>query len=362
MMHFITRVEAARERFHNGLTNVIPFQLERVNQVCPGIIRGNFDCVTGNSSSGKTTLAKKLYVFDAISYAIEHKLNYHCIYFALEESEHQFETTLMSYLLLNKYQERKNIYDFDHIGRSLSDSELDKVRSLASTFDEYKSYITVIDNIYNTFGLYKEVRELARSRGTFYLGSVKLTSEDLINKSKWNAYQPHDPEEFIQIVTDHISEMHYETGENNLADAMMNWSKKQRHNISKAFHYNCMNIQQQAADTEDLGHFKERKLKPALQGLGDNKRIGRLYLNLFGIFAPSRHDLSEYSGYKTSQFFRVFNVIKHRYGGVGVEWALFFDGKTGNIKTMPKISDINNLEKAYNLMSQLNEQDFGSKL
>ena len=343
-----------RQRFLSGKFNCIPFTLDRFSNYAPGIIRGNFDCVTANSSVGKTTLAKYLYVFSAIEFAIKQKLNLKIIYFALEESEQQFDYSLLSYIVKKQLDLRYNIVEFEAFNAAISEIDIAKIDNLKSIFEEYKSYITVVDNVYNSYGLYKYVRDFARSRGTFYMDGVKLTTDNLVMNDPWKGYEADDPEEFVIVITDHISECHPSKDDPTLFDAIASWTKYQRHYICKRFNYNCCAVQQQAAAQESLDNFKLNKLKPSLSGLADNKLTGRSYMNIYGLFAPDRHDIEHYQDYPTTPYFRTITVIKQRYGHVGAELPVFFDGKTGYIRTMPKLENTSEVQQVYNYIRTLN--------
>jgi len=273
----LDNIRENRQRFLSGQFNCIPFKLDRLSLYAPGIIRGNFDCITANVSVGKTTIAKFLYVFSAIEFAIEQKLNLKIIYFALEESETQFDYSLMAYLAQKEYGMRYNIVEFEAFNQAIPEKDMVKLENLQSKFDEYKSYIRLIDNVYNSYGLYKNVRDFARERGDFYMNETKLQTSTLVKNESWNKYVPHDPEEFVIIISDHVSELHFDREEKELKAAIANWTKYQRHYICKRFNYNCCAVHQQAAAQESLDHFKLNKIKPSLQGLADHKLAGRSY-------------------------------------------------------------------------------------
>lgn len=346
-------IKENRERFLSGKFNCIPFNLDRFSAYAPGIIRGNFDCFTASSSIGKTTVAKFLYVFSAIDFAIEHKLDLNIIYFALEESEQQFDYSLLSYLAKKKLGIRYNIVEFEAFNSAIPEPDMQKLEGITELFKTYKSYIKVVDNVYNSYGLYVTVRDFARERGTFYMNETLLTTDNLIKNESWNRYVPNNPEEFVIVLTDHVSEMHTSKDDATLFDAIASWTKYQRHYICKRFNYNCCAIQQQMASQESLDNFKLNKLVPSLQGLADNKLTGRSYLNVYGVFAPDRHDIKSYLDYDTSPYFRTVHVIKQRYGHVGAKLPIFFDGKTGYMRTMPKVTDVAEVQKVYKYIETL---------
>lgn len=341
-----------RDKVLSGGVTCIPFiDFERFSEYAPGVIKGNLDCVTGNTSAGKTTLAKKMYVWGPVEFAIKHKLDLKILYFALEESENQFDYTLLSYLIYRRFKIRVNIVDFESYKKPFEHA--DKIQAVQEEFKLWKSYIEVISNTYNTFGIYKYVRNFARERGTFYMDNVPLSNESLVKGDMWSSYIPNNPEEHIIVVCDHVGELHFDDKEGTLTNAIENWTKYALHYAAKVFNYTVLSIHQQAGETEDLDHIKSKRMKPSLQGLGDNKKVGRSYLNCYGIFIPARYDLQDYGGYNLNElgaYFRPVNILKQRYGIVGKEIPTYFDGCTGIIKSMPKLEDRVTMQKVYKLI------------
>jgi hypothetical protein len=346
-----------RQDIEKGIYKNIPFNIDRFCDYTTGVLRGDFSCITANSGVGKTQLTKFLYVFSAIEFAIENKLNLKIVYFALEESETQFDYSLISYLLRKEKKVRKSILDFESIKNPIDLQTLEHIKQLQELFNLYKSYIILVDDVYNTTGLYKKVRDLARERGNFYLDNVKLTNQQLITNQKWDLYKPNDPEEFIIIITDHVSELHKEQGEADLHESIQNWTRKQRHYICKRFNYHCVAVHQQMGAQESLENFKLNKLFPTKNGLADNKLAGRSYLNIYGITDLYQHDIQNYEGYPLNEYVRILNIIKQRYGISTKKIAIFFDGKTNYIKAMPDSRNIAEMKKFYNHIDEIKKSN-----
>lgn len=335
----IEKIRQNKEDKHSGKVKHIPCTIDRFNQFFHGIVKADYLCFTGGSSSGKTTLMKKVTVFDAIEYAILTGLNLKIKYFGLEESEEQFDYSLLSYLLRKRYSLRYNIIDFNYINDGILPEHEQYIEEIQEEFELWKSYIIYYDHIYNPYGIYKTIRDFAQSRGQFFFKGNPVENEE-----SWDSYVPDDPEEFIIVIVDHVSLLLPEQKHNNkLDEAMKDMSFYLRNYVSKKFGYTSVAVQQQMGEQEDLEHIKNGRWMPTLQGFGDNKRLGRDYLTVIGIGNPNRYNVKTYDKYINLEdyngFLRFISILKQRYGVVDKVMGVFFDGKCGYIKAAPKPDD-----------------------
>lgn len=356
----LEKIRQNREEFLSGKFKCIPFQLDRLRDYVPGIIRKHFSSCTANSSVGKTTLTKKLYVYDAIDFAIQNNINLHILYFGLEESEDQFDFSMYGYLTHLYTGMRYNIIDFESFSKPFDENAMSLIeqKGIDHIFQEWKSHITFYETVYNSFGIWREIKKFACTRGTFYMNGVPLTTDQVINqKAQWSTYTPYDPEEFVIVIVDHISLLLTQKDETSLMDSMKNLAFYLRQYACKALNYHCHSVHQQDASQESVENKKQNYMAPKLQGLGDNKKLGRDYLDVYGLFNPIRYGMTTYEGYdliRMGPYFRVINIIKQRYGIVGKEIPLFFDGKTGYIRSLPLPQELDKMEKVYQLIKTLN--------
>lgn len=347
----LDKIRKNRELFLSGKLRCIPFRnAPRLTAYFPGIIKGMLDCISSSTSVGKTTIAKQLYVINAIDFAIENGIDLKILYFALEESEEQFDYTIYSALAYRETELRLNIREFESFTTAISEETISTLENsrMEALFQQYKSYITVDDKTYNSTGIYKAIREFAGSRGTFFMDGQPAT-----DPKHWNSYEPNNPDEFIIVIVDHLGELNPEEKEVDVKGAIENMTRYLRHYVTKRFNYNCLAIHQQMAAKEDLEHKKENYTRVSAQGLGESKTVGRRYMNILGINDPSRYGYTVYpneNGYQVnllSGYFRTINIVKQRYGPVNKEVGIFFDGKTGYIKELPLPSDLQNMMRVY---------------
>lgn len=350
----INTIRKNREDFVNNIISHIPCTIERFNTVFHGVRKGDYLCFTGSTSSGKTTLTKKIVVFDSIEYAIKTNLDLKILYFGLEESKEEFEYSLLSYLLNKRFNLRYNILDFEYVTGKLKDEDLEKIESLSEEIELWKSYIKYYDSIYHPYSIYSEIKSFAETRGEF----VTLNP----NHSNWDAYVPNNKNEFIIVVVDHLSLVVTEKKHNNQLDlAMQDMSFYLRQYVSKKFNYTCVSVHQQMANTEDLEHIKEKYWMPTLNGLADNKRVGRDYLTVIGIGNPKRYGINSFGTYNQISeydgFLRFLVVRKQRYGSVDDYMPVYFDGKCNHIRHAP--NDFEGIKKMKEYIAHIKSIEHG---
>lgn len=260
----LDKVLQNREDKRQGIVKAIPSSLDRFNTLWAGIMKEDYIAITGTTNSGKTTLMKHIAVIEPIEYAIKKNLDLKILYFGLEESEDQFNYTILSYLINKRFGKRYNIIDFLSIKNELPDYVIDMIRAVQDEFDMFKSYIIYHDETLNPYGIYHTIREFAKLRGEF----IKDKPED----EHWSHYRPNNPNEFIIVIVDHISLLQPETKHNNkLDEAMRDLSVYLRQYVSKKFKYAVIAVHQQMSESEDLEHIKSKRWMPTLQGFGKLK-------------------------------------------------------------------------------------------
>lgn len=356
----IDKIVTNRQDYLNGKLKCIPFNLERLNKIVPGIIKGSLDCITANTSVGKTQITKKLYVYDAIKFAIENNIDLKILYFGLEESEEEFDYALLSYLVFTNLRIRSNITDFNSFIEAYPEEYIEKIQNsnVPDLFKQYKSYVIFYESVYNSWGIYLTIRNFAKTRGKFYQNDTLLTEESFANSTNpaYTKYVPNNPDEFVICIIDHVSELVLQKDEAKLKDAIDNLVRHMRLYVTKLIKYNVLCVHQQDSSQESVENKKENYMKPKAQGLGDSKTAGRAYVNIYGLFDPKRYGMATYKSYDLNRLnnnFRVLNIIKQRYGTVGEEVPLLFDGKVTHIKTLPKADDYKNLETVYSYINSL---------
>ena len=107
--------------------------------------------------------------------------------------------------------------------------------------------------------------------------------------------------------------------------------------------YIVINVHQQAQATEGVMNKKADKLQPSVDGLGENKTLGRDYDLLLGLFSPHRHEISTYEGYTINEHgkglkdrYRELSIIANRRGPA-VSTDLIMLAEVSAFKELPAI-------------------------
>ncbi len=333
----------------------------RLGDYLPEFPKGTMTMITANSGVGKSQLYRRLMIWN---FYIHYKkfpdsgFKPKWLVFLLEESKEEFIDALVSSLLFVKFGISCDPMHLNSMHKNaLSLDILTKIEEVEPILEELLTHIIVEDSIYHPYGIYFACRHYSKEWGEhFYtrliasetpeyitIGQYELLDKTAKEQWKYSHYLPNDPDEHVFLLVDHLALLQPEKG-GTLRDAMGNWSFNYcRKNISKHWKWTICNIVQQASLSEQQQFdFKGKsiisKIKPSLEGLGDNKAIQRDYHVIFGLFAPDRYGLDEYAGYDITTLedrFRTFLILKNRIGKGNLELPMYFNGAASYFAELP---------------------------
>lgn len=221
-------------------------------------------------------------------------------------------------------------------------------------FSKIEEIVEFIDDIRNPTGIYKFVREYARSNGTQYTKTVDFVNNktgEVTQREIDDYYVPNDPDEYVMVLIDHIGLISTETVDGkklNLHESIVKLSSHYLITLRNKYNYIPVVIQQQASAQESVENMKHNRLKPTLDGLGDCKLTQRDANVILGLFSPFRHEIKTYQGYDITFFrdnIRFLEILGGREGGGGTVCPLFFDGAVNYFKELPLPNDAPKLTK-----------------
>lgn len=334
-----------------GTKKNMPFSgLSKLLKYVPGIIPGIMYKITSGSGAGKTQFAKFAFVYQPILFAIKYNINYHVIYFAMEESKEEFIDGMFLHILKRSYGVDVDRFSLSGMGGvMLTASELAFVEKAKYQVKLMMTYITIFDDSYKPTKMFEDCKRIALSNGTF---TPNALGHDL--------YEPNDPSQIMVVISDHISlvEPEYDEESKKFLDrpkAMAKWHTDYlRKVITKQWKWVGVNIQQQSLDSEsqvftNKGETVINKLLPTMDGLANNREVARDDYVILGLFAPERFKIDNYLGYNicdpakhSSNFydnFRSISLIKNRFGTPNKTLPLYFDGSYNYFEELPAPSD-----------------------
>jgi hypothetical protein len=377
----VKKLKENKENLESGKPNCIPFEwFPKLRKVLPGIIKGTNWLITASSGVGKTQFTKHTFVYKPIKWVKDNPLSgisIKILYFALEESKHEFMLSMICNRLYDKYQIQIDTLELQSMYEtSISDDLLAKVEECEEYFSDLEKYVDIIDSISNPTGIYKYVRQYSIENGTHFYYNFKTDKEkknckpyddavkekDFHDSWGYSHYVPNNPDEYVEVIIDHFSLLQPEAGADTLHLAMTRMSADYgRKQITKHWNYIFINVQQQAAETEKaeftkMGGKIEEKFKPSLANLADNKLTQRDVHVAIGLFAPARYNIYSYQGYNIQRMadnFRSIEILKNRIGSGYVEDALYFDGRVNEFRELPSTMQ----EHDYQYVEQKRKSD-----
>lgn len=351
-----------RERILNGEINCIPFTFKRFSNELPGIEKGKYYLVSGNTKAGKTQIANFMFIFTPLLYAYNNpdKVRVKIFYFPLEETPETITLRFMSYLLFTLSNIRIAPIDLKstNSNKILSEEiinilESDKFQDILKFYEDNVIFLSER----NPTGIWKTMLKYAESTGTVYKKKIKIANKEtgvVEEKEIFDYYEPKDKNEYVICLTDHVSLLETESGYD-LRQTIIKFSKYMMV-IRNKYNYIPVIVQQQSTETSNLEAFKNNKIRPTLAGLSDCKYTGKDCTVMLGITNPYTFELPQYLGYDITWLkgnARFLEIVLNREGKSNGIVGLFFDGDTNYFKELPFPDNKKELEKVSQYLERV---------
>lgn len=340
-----------------GKLNCIPWSFKRLTKALPGVQKARYQIITASSKVGKSQITDYLYVIEPFEFIMNNpdtNVKLKIFYFSLEMSKEDKIMNLLSYKI---YKDTGRIIDPLRLQSVFNDYILDsEIETLLDKYNEWftklEQIITIIDDTRNSYGIYKTVREYALANGKIHYKTILIDGKETQVE---DYYEPNDPDEYVIVITDHLSLIQPQKGET-LWDAMFLFSSNYCLKLRDRFKYCVVNIQQQAADQERQqftfkGDSIVEKLKPSADGLADCKLTSRDVDMMLGLFAPARYKIKSYNQYDITKFndnYRELSIIFNRKGIGNASVDLFFNGAVNYFCELPEPIEFSKNPALYN--------------
>lgn len=354
----IGNIKEARDRIFSGKINCIPIPFPRFRAEFPGIQQKTYYLVSGAAKAGKTQITNYLFVYNTLLYAYRNpgKVTPRIFYYNLEEDEEDITLRFMSYLLYTLYGVEVSPIDLSSIDerRPLNQDILDKIESpeFQDILKYYEEHVKFMPSR-NPTGVWKDMVSYANSHGkTIY---EEYTYIDDFGKEqtgkKISRYIPDDPDEYVIIITDHISLLEPEKG-GTLKGAIDKLSEYYII-LRNRYRYIPVAVQQQNIESIGIDAFKVNKIRPTLAGLADSKNPGKDCTVMLGITNPHGAGKEDDLGYDIRRFkgsFRSLEVVLNRKGQSNSLCPLYFKGSVNYYKELPLPNNTIEMAKVYEFL------------
>ena len=362
----LQNLEERRQKVLNGGINCIPSPLRGLLGGFPGVEQAKYYLVSGASKSAKTRLTNFLFLYTPIMYAYYHpeQVRVKIFYFPLEETPEEIVTRFMCYLLYVFSDMKIRISPLD-----LSSTNADRVvdKKILEILDsiEYRSILDFFeDHVHfiqerNPTAVWKTLNNYAMEAGTIHRKTIVIENKETgirQEKEVFDYYEPKDPDEYVEIIIDHISLVEVERGmtKKEAMDKLSEYCTILRNK----YHYIPVVVQQQNIESIGLDAVKLNRIRPTKSGLLDTKRTGDDTSLMFGITNPFSFDRPEYLKYDITRlkgYARFLEIVLNRTGSANDLLALYFDGATNYFTPLPSANNLEALQKVYDLV-QRNER------
>lgn len=306
---------------------------------------------------GKTQITDDLFVYNVARQLLDNKLNIRVkiFYFTLEMTKEEKMLSVFSNILYIKEGIRLSPTELRSTNRDkpLSQEVLNILAKHKDYFNKIEEIVEFIDDVRVPFGIFTLVRNYMEENGTTHYRTVKFGDQE---RRVRDYYEPNDPDLYVLTIIDHIGLISTETRDKKKLDLYESISVLSSDYLIKLRNnYNVIPVvvQQQASAQESVENKKANKLKPSLDGLGDNKTTQRDANVILGLFSPFRHEIPEYLGYDVRKFrdrIRFLEIIGGREGGAGTVTPLYFDGAVNFFAELPDPNDDVSMNKVYNII------------
>lgn len=343
----IEKVKEIQKKQLENKPYFIKINVPNFNKYYTGLTHGEIFIVTAATGGGKTSFTKYLFLIKAIESAIKYSIDYKCIYFALEETEDQFISSLYSYFIFTHCGLSYNIKDFN--GMTVDDENkiipiskemLDAIEKVRPLVEQYMTYIELITQSLTPANILKRVREFAATEISFSRISedgvmVPMTIKDAETK-KFDK-KVIDSNKFRTVVVDHVGNIASKDKFNSIAEL----AHYGRAYMASLYEYNVVYVQQQAKDKGTAENKKADLIWASIEGLANYKALSDDAHTIIGITNPNTYGINRIgatNNIKVENYgdnLRVVEILKNRYGSVNKRMVFGFLGKVNYIEPFP---------------------------
>jgi len=351
----LDRINAGKDGLNEGLYMGFP----RMTKYVPNIQRGTYYLLGGNTGAGKSAFADEAFLFNPyeqlLSESIDALKNFKVIYYSFEIDK---VAKIIKAIARRIYLEFGVLVDVNYIlsrGKNRINTELyEKVVGLREYFEPLEDILEIFDLSKSPSEIKTFLRTLAKERG-------KITYRDWVDDrnikhKEFVNYKPHNPEEYVEIVIDHIALGTEEDGQDTkkMIDSISQLMVPVRNN----YNHIPIIIQQLTFESSSANRMKSSTKEPLLADFGDSKYTTRDANIVMSLFNPFTFEMPEYKNYDISRLrdrFRAVKILKNRDGEANKVLGMQFIGEVGNFTEMPKANDIEALEEKYEEIQDLDK-------
>lgn len=331
----------------SGLNEGLPHGHKSLVPYWPNIQQKTYYLLGASTGVGKTTFTDEAFIYNPYDYimANETPFDMDLTYFSFEiDKVSKIVKGVCRYLYLHHNIAVDVNYVLSRGKNRCSQEIFDLVMSTRAYFDSLEDKLQIFDMPLNPTGIYKYMYNKALENGKIHTKPIQTKDDNgnTITIEVFDRYEPKNPNKFIMYIVDHVALSTEEKGAQNtkaIIDKISQYSILLRNNFNQI----PIIIQQLSYEINDPMRAKLNRLSPMLSDFGDSKYTTRDANYVFSLYSPITHNQEAFSGYNTKILgdrFRSFEILKGRDGGLGVRKGLFYHGKVGHFRELPKSTEM----------------------
>jgi len=369
---------------HNLTTDpkIIPFCHPALSRYIT-ISKGQYHLVGGAAGSGKSAWVDYHYIQQTIDwYRNEGKDSGYKLHIVLRSLERNQENRRYKWVASELYKRHGIMIDYLAMANKRKFSHtLDKeveeaIQDAANAVDEYLEYVDIFDGSDNPTGIWKQMYELALSKGTLYIYEPDEKGEYVLYKRRGNTrrqvsssecpqasryqpqYIPDDPNEIVIFIVDHILTLQKESGlsEKQTIDRMSDYLQKAR----DRFGFMVVAVAQLNRSINDTYRNQKTDIKPQSSDFSGSSNPYHDCDMAAILFDPFNYEklregpwtMKEFINEKNHNCYRSYHLIKNTYGADHKYFCYIFHGALGIFQELPtKLEEQQtfNIKQAINL-------------
>lgn len=372
------------DKIKYNLTNeprIIPFPHPALSNYI-NISKGQYHLVGGAGGSGKSAWVDTHYIHNSVDwYRNKGKDEGYKLHIVLRSLERNQENRVYKWIASELYRKHGILIDamamankrqFKH---SFDDDIASSIKDATESIESYMEYVTMVDGSDNPTGIWKQMYEVALSKGTLYsyerdqqgnyvLFKRRRKEVKIVHPNECpqaSRYQPHyipdDPNEITIFIVDHILTLQQEAGlsEKQNIDRMSDYLQRAR----DRFGFMVVAVAQLNRSINDTYRNQKTDIKPQSSDFSGSSKPYHDCDMAAILFDPFNYEklregpwvMKEFINDKNHNCYRSYHLVKNTYGADHKYFCYVFHGGLGLFKELPTKAE---QQVAFNIKDAIN--------
>ena len=325
------RLVANIKRGIKGLNVGISTGLPVIDSKIYGLQKKSLIVLGADTSGGKTSFALDIFIYNILKNKGEREVN--ILYYSFEMASEILFAKLLSRHIYEEFQEIITYEEILSLTAPLSLEKLKYVKDCISWLKEVEKHITIYDKALSPNGIYATSKEWLRKFGEFV--EIDEHREDFI---------PNNSEAYLIGLIDHVGLISGQGTKKERIDLTVDYQIYFRNKCNMTW----VDIQQMNRNAKSM---ERRTGGYELYQLDDFKDTSGTVEGadiVIALYYPYREKIARCEGYPIQNIlkrrFRLFQLLKNRYGLADYNKGLVFYGEIGLFRELPKPEDISDYE------------------